>query len=78
MEAVGTHTVRNKLCIFAMSTVIVASVEYPDSVVVLLGEIAKELAEAGLIVLSHLWSGRHNFARCHRGQSRQRQRTMEG
>jgi hypothetical protein len=46
-----------------MSTVVVASIEYPDGVVVLLGETSEKLAEARLVVLSHFRSG------CHDGDS---------
>jgi hypothetical protein len=54
-----TYTVGNKLRVFAMGTVVIATVEDPDCIFILLGKTSEELAEARLILFSHLWSGRH-------------------
>lgn len=45
--------------IFAMRTVIFLAVEYAYRILILPRQAAEELAEARLILLSHLRSGRH-------------------
>jgi hypothetical protein len=45
-----------------MRTEILLPVEYAYRVLVLLGQVAEELAETRLIILPHLWSGSHGEA----------------
>jgi hypothetical protein len=54
-----TYTVGNKLRVFAMGTVVIATVENPNRIFIFLRKTSEELAEARLILFSHLWSGRH-------------------
>jgi hypothetical protein len=54
------YCVCDKLGILAMRAVVLSTVEYADSVVVRLRQVAEELAKPRLVVLPHLWSRRHD------------------
>lgn len=61
MSEISTDRVCDEVCILAVGTVVLLAIEYPYGIIILLGQVTEELAESRLVLLSHLWPGRHDW-----------------